>query len=47
LTEDLRSVQVRILANSLVSNDVGIVNAGYKKYRKKVLRGGVGLYELN
>jgi len=38
---------VRILTNSLASNDVGIVHAGYKKYRKKLLRGGVELYELN
>ncbi|MBW2228286.1 MAG: phospholipase D family protein, partial [Deltaproteobacteria bacterium] len=40
-------VRVRILTNSLASNDVGIVHAGYKKYRKKLLRGGVELYELN
>jgi putative cardiolipin synthase len=38
---------VRILTNSLASNDVGIVHAGYKKYRKKLLQGGVELYELN
>jgi putative cardiolipin synthase len=38
---------VRILTNSLASNDVGIVHAGYQKYRKKLLQGGVELYELN
>jgi hypothetical protein len=38
---------VRILTNSLASNDVGIVHSGYSKYRKALLRGGVELYELN
>ena len=42
-----RGVRVRILTNSLASNDVGIVHAGYKKYRRGLLQGGVELYELN
>jgi putative cardiolipin synthase len=42
-----RGVRVRILTNSLASNNVELVHAGYKKYRKKLLRGGVELYELN
>lgn len=42
-----RGVRVRILTNSLASNDVGLVHAGYKKYRRKLLRAGVELYELN
>ncbi|MBW1725061.1 MAG: phospholipase D family protein [Deltaproteobacteria bacterium] len=42
-----RGVRVRILTNSLASNDVGLVHAGYIKYRKKLLRGGIELYELN
>ena len=42
-----RGVRVRILTNSLASNDVGIVHAGYSKYRKDLLRGGVELYEMN
>jgi len=42
-----RGVKVRILTNSLASNDVGMVHAGYMKYRKDLLRGGVELYELN
>jgi cardiolipin synthase C len=42
-----RGVKVRILTNSLASNDVGLVHAGYKKYRKDLLRGGIELYELN
>jgi putative cardiolipin synthase len=42
-----RGVRVRILTNSLASNDVGLVHAGYMKYRRDLLRGGVELYELN
>ena len=42
-----RGVRVRILTNSLASNDVGIVHAGYIKSRKALLRGGVELYEMN
>ena len=42
-----QGMRVRILTNSLASNDVGIVHSGYSKYRKALLRGGVELYELN
>ena len=42
-----RGVRVRIVTNSLASNDVGIVHSGYAKYRKALLRGGVELYEMN
>ena len=42
-----RGVRVRILTNSLASNDVGIVHAGYAKYRKDLLRSGVELFEMN
>jgi cardiolipin synthase C len=42
-----RGVRVRILTNSLSSNDVELVHAGYKKYRKELLRNGVELYEMN
>ena len=42
-----RGVRVRILTNSLSSTDVGLVHSGYMKYREKLLRGGVELYELN
>ncbi|HSO71492.1 MAG TPA: phospholipase D family protein, partial [Thermodesulfobacteriota bacterium] len=42
-----RGVRVRILTNSLASNDVALVHAGYSNYRKALLRGGVELYELN
>jgi len=42
-----QGVRVRILTNSLSSNDVSIVHAGYSRYRKALLRMGVELYELN
>lgn len=42
-----RGVRVRVLTNSLASSDVGAVHAGYSRYRKKLLRGGVELYEMN
>ena len=35
------------MTNSLASNDVSIVHAGYSKYREPLLRGGVELYEMN
>ena len=41
------NMEVRILTNSLASTDVGIVHAGYAKYRKALLRAGVELYETN
>lgn len=40
-------VRVRVLTNSLVSNDVSAVHAAYMRYRKQLLRCGVELYELN
>lgn len=42
-----RGVTVRILTNSLASNDVSAVHAGYAPYRKKLLKAGVILYELD
>jgi putative cardiolipin synthase len=42
-----QGVRVRILTNSLASNDVAIVHSGYAKYRKDMLRAGVELYEMN
>jgi len=42
-----KGVRVRILTNSLSSTDVGIVHAGYARYRKPLLRAGIELYELN
>jgi cardiolipin synthase C len=37
---------VRVLTNSLASNDVVPVHAGYARYRKRLLRAGVLLHEL-
>jgi putative cardiolipin synthase len=42
-----KGVKVRILTNSLASNDVAAVHAGYSKHRKSLLRCGVELYELD
>jgi putative cardiolipin synthase len=41
-----RDVEVRVLTNSLASTDVAIVHAGYAKYRRPLLRGGVEIYEF-
>jgi putative cardiolipin synthase len=38
--------RVRILTNSQVSTDVALVHAGYSKYRSRLLKGGVELFEL-
>jgi putative cardiolipin synthase len=40
-------VDIRILTNSLASTDVGVVHAGYAKYRKDLLQAGIEIYELN
>jgi putative cardiolipin synthase len=42
-----RGVRVRILTNSLASTNHSIVHSGYAKYRKRLLRAGVELYEMN
>ncbi|MCB2053691.1 MAG: phospholipase D family protein [Geminicoccaceae bacterium] len=39
-------VTVRVLTNALETTDVVPVHAGYAKYRKRLLRAGVELYEL-
>jgi cardiolipin synthase C len=41
-----RGIKVRVLTNSLASNDVIVVHAGYAPKRPALLRGGVGLFEL-
>ena len=41
-----RGIKVRIVTNSLASNDVYATHAGYVKYRKQLLRLGVEIYEL-
>ncbi|WP_165954182.1 phospholipase D family protein [Seongchinamella unica] len=40
-----RGVRVRILTNSLQANDVSLVHAGYMRYRRALITGGVELYE--
>ncbi len=41
-----RGVNVKVLTNSLASNDEPAVHAGYSRYRHALLEGGVQLYEL-
>jgi putative cardiolipin synthase len=41
-----KGVRVRVLTNSLASNDVLAAHAGYAKWRKGLLKAGVELYEL-
>lgn len=41
-----RGVKIAILTNSLAANDVSVVHAGYARWRKKLLRHGIALYEL-
>ncbi|HVO88891.1 MAG TPA: phospholipase D family protein [Casimicrobiaceae bacterium] len=42
-----RGVDVVILTNSLATNDVPVVHIGYARYRVRLLRSGVQLYELS
>jgi putative cardiolipin synthase len=41
-----RGVTVKVLTNSLASNDVPLAHGGYARYRKDLLRLGVDLFEL-
>ena len=41
-----RGIKVRILTNSLVSNDVLAAHAGHAEYRKALLQAGAEIYEL-
>ncbi len=41
-----KGVNVKIFTNSAVSNNVGMVHAHYSKYRKKLLKAGVELFEV-
>jgi putative cardiolipin synthase len=41
-----RGVRVRVLTNSLASNDAPAAHAGYARYRKRLLGMGVELYEM-
>ncbi|KPP90129.1 phosphatidylserine/phosphatidylglycerophosphate/cardiolipin synthase family protein [Erythrobacter sp. HL-111] len=41
-----RGVRLRVLTNSLAANDVALVHAGYRKYRRRLLEAGIELFEL-
>jgi cardiolipin synthase C len=41
-----RGVKVKVLTNSLAATDEPMVHAGYARYRRDLLKGGVELYEL-
>jgi cardiolipin synthase C len=41
-----RGVRIRVLTNSLASNDAPAAHAGYERYRKGLLAMGVELYEM-
>ena len=41
-----KGVRIRMLTNSLATNDVAAAHAGYAKYREDLIRNGVELYEL-
>ena len=41
-----RGVKVRVLTNSMISNDVLAAHAGYSKRRAELIENGVALYEL-
>jgi len=41
-----RGVRIRVLTNSLASNDAPVAHVGYARYRKALLRMGIELYEM-
>ncbi len=41
-----RGIRIRVLTNSLATNDVLAAHAGYVKYREQLLANGVELYEM-
>ncbi|NND90671.1 MAG: phospholipase D family protein [Granulosicoccus sp.] len=41
-----RGIQVTVLTNSFASNDVWLVNSGYRDYRERMLAIGVSIFEL-
>ncbi|MBS0342536.1 MAG: phospholipase D family protein [Proteobacteria bacterium] len=42
-----RGVKVTLLTNSLAANDEPLVHGGYMRYRERLLKSGVDLYELS
>ncbi|MDP9902104.1 phospholipase D family protein [Variovorax ginsengisoli] len=47
--EDLRrrQVEVTLLTNSLAANDEPLVHSGYARYRERLLKAGIDVYELS
>lgn len=41
-----RGVRIRVLTNSLASNDAPVAHVGYARHREALLKMGIGLYEL-
>lgn len=41
-----RGIRIRVLTNSLASNDAPAAHAGYARYRERLLQQGVELYEM-
>ncbi|MDX1705721.1 phospholipase D family protein [Pseudidiomarina sp.] len=41
-----QGITIAILTNSLAATDVAVVHAGYAKWRKRLLRAGIQLFEL-
>jgi len=41
-----KGVRIRVLTNSLASNDAPAAHAGYARYRERLLQQGVELYEM-
>ncbi len=41
-----RGVKITVLTNSLASNDLVVANAGYGRFRKRILATGIELYEM-
>jgi putative cardiolipin synthase len=47
LVEDVqRGMRIAVLTNSLAATDVAAVHAGYARYRRDLLRGGVEIFEM-
>ncbi|HWS27007.1 MAG TPA: phospholipase D family protein [Xanthomonadales bacterium] len=41
-----RGARVDVITNSLAATDVAAVHGGYSRYRKRLIKGGVSVYEL-
>jgi putative cardiolipin synthase len=41
-----RGARVEVITNSLAATDVAAVHGGYSRYRKRLIKGGVSVYEM-